>query len=1297
MKFKSSPSFILVSTIIFAAIFYFFNIKQVEKSKVERNETLRPLETFSPELEPSNEVPPLSISSVLKEKTSKRKVLTSITAIEKPASSLPFKKLTHEQRANEAFELERIRTLDPALGYVPTERRQMALEKTRRMQEQMYSNGMLRGSLQKARWIERGPGNVGGRTKAILVDLSDPTRQTVFAGGVTGGLFKTVNISSNQQKWAKVNDWLENLTISSIAQNPRNPKVMYIGTGDSDGNDSRGYGIYKSVDGGLTWRALPFTTNGDFNTVSTLLVTPDSGYVYAATFAGVFKSKDDGETWYKVLGSGFRYGNTGDKFYKIERASDGRLYACNTNRVFKSTTFGEAGTWVNVSLAENNFPTNWARVEIAVAPADPNVVYAVGSVSNRGTAIYRTSDGGVTWVATSKPIWRDGCGGNASDADFTRGQAWYDLVLTVQPNDPSTVYVGGVDFHRSNNGGATWTQLTMWTGNCGTIQYAHADLHSAIFDPKNPDVLYIGTDGGVYKIDNPSNGSYLVKEKSDGFVTTQFYACAINPDSAFNQFMAGAQDNGTLIVRSQGVGNVNGRSIGGDGFMCFIDKNESHIQIGSLYNGAWYLSQDGGSSFSFRARSSGGFFNPADYDSKYNILYAQTNNGELWRWRIGKDEGMVVSVQDLAITNISHITVDENKDHRIYIGTYQGKVYRVDNAYGIDNLNNPDTILEDGASLGSFSGAVSSIAIEKGDSNHIVVTLSSYGVPSVMESKDGGTTWTNVEGNLPDMPVRWALFDPTDGHKMMLATEGGVWSTNQLNGKETIWFPPYPTRGTPIVRTDMLRLRTSDNTVLAATYGRGMWTSTSLGTPKAIIDYNGVSYVTAATEFKGESSNAADTYLWDFGDGATDSLENTSHVYNQIGTYNVSLKINGDNNVISKTALKILPALPTPYKNSTTGYLGNFDKTDEHFGTYSPSGSKFEKGKSVIIGKAGTNSGANAYVLGLKEQFYQKNTTAYLYLPMFDMSQRGIYQFSFWTMYDIQKGYDGMQVEYSLDKGRTWQTLGSSDDPYWYDYKNTTVTGGAFPIGTSYFSGQLDDWKRFKVNISSLAGNSNVAFRFVFKSDTDLANGAGVAIDDVEISKYDGELKTAITSQIGAFTTSQTSINVVFNTQPEYFAKTFELEMSENGRIYKKVATFKAKGISTDELSEYTTKIDGTPFDIYYFRVKAINEDVASNYKLEFYSDPFVVRRSKDIAVAVNKVFPSPFKDNIGVLFTDIIKEDVIFDLYDMAGRLIGSEKLNLNSVYHELSVPNLPKGMYLLKVQIGNNKPVSFKLFGGS
>jgi hypothetical protein len=1265
--------------------------------------TEHPLSIFG-EIEEKNSSPNIPIAQTSQAASPKQAVVEDdfIFVDGKPTA---VKKLPKSERINEAVELERLRTLDPALGYVPLERRVKAWEQTKRMQAQLVQKEAaetdLRGSIQKNRWVERGPGNVGGRCRAMLVDLNDPTKGTMFAAGATGGLFKVTNITSKDVRWTRINDWLDVLTISSIAQDPRNPKIMYIGSGDVDGNNAQGNGIFKSVDGGTTWKPLSFTNNGDFNVVSGLVVIPESGHILASTFAGIHKSTDGGETWNKVLGSGLAFGSADNKIYDLELASNGTLYACSQGRVYKATkdSGGEAKSWVNISGSGTNFPTGLTRCEIAVAPSNPNIVYALGGISApptqfgtiAATPIFVTTNGGETWTQKSKPFWKDGCGSAASDDDITRRQAWYDLSLVVAPNDPTTVYIGGIDFFRSTNSGQSWTQLTMWTGNCGTIKYAHADQHGAIFEPNNPNVLYLATDGGVFRIDNPATDNFVVSEKTNGFVTTMFYGCAIHPGEGVNHFLAGAQDNGTLLIKNApGVGTVNGRSIGGDGFLCFIDQNEPNIQIGSLYNGIFYLSTNGGENFGTGANSSGGFLTPADYDDKNNILYAQTTRGELWRWKVAQNSGEVIDLGPVTFTGgVTHVYVDLNVNNRVYVGA-AGKLYRMDNA-------NTGTVISDVTLAGSFTGNISSVSVETGNKDHILVTISNYGVKSVYETVNGGTGWVLVEGNLPDMPVRWGMFNPNDPKQALLATDFGVWTTDLLNGDKTVWNPPFPGRGTPLVRTDMLQMRTSDNTILAATFGRGVWTSNSFGTPKSVIDYNGVSYVTANTQFRGESSNGADTYLWEFGDGGKDSLENTAHVYDKIGTYDVSLTLNGDSKFKSTTKLKILPRLNTPYKKSSTGYLGSFEGGDEHFGAYSLAGSKFEKGKSVIVGKGGTNTGNNAYVLDIAAQTYQKNTTAYLYLPMYDMTTRGIYQFSFWSVYDIQRGYDGMQVEVSLDKGVTWDVLGK-DNVDWYDYKNTTVLGGAFPIGTSYFSGALDDWKRFKVNISNLSGNPNVAFRFVFKSDGDNVAGAGVAIDDVEVSRYEGELKTAITTQNGSFTKSQTSVDVNFKTQPEYFAKTFELEMSENGKTYKKVATFTAKGESTEELIDYTYRLDGTPFDIYFFRVKSINEDAPSNYKYSFYSTPFVVKRFKDVPLSVSRVFPSPFTNFIGVLFNDVIdNKDVQFDVYDVSGRLVSTDKRKFTGVYHEIGTNYLAKGVYLVSVKIGEDKPLTFKVFGGN
>ena len=454
------------------------------------------------------------------------------------SSDLHARKWSLPQRFAEAAAIEFEKTKDPALGYVPSERLLEALDKTKRMQEQMQLSEINnRGALANARWLERGPNNIGGRTTAIQVDLNDKTGNTVFAAGVTGGLYKVSDVTGTA-KWQKVNDWLDNLTVSSIAQDPRNPQVMYIGTGDVDASvafvpgqgGTLGVGIYKSVDGGKTWNLLPATTiprSSSYQYVSDIIVTPDSGYIFASTFTGVFKSKDGGATWRIVLGG---------KVWDMDRGSDGRVYAAlqgGSAQVSKS--FGEAGTFTPMSSG-TGYPTNLNRVQIACAPSNPEVVYIVGSLtSNSGSPIYRSNNGGATWTQGATPP--RGCGGGG---EFTSGQAWYDLTIAVDPLNETMVWVGGIEQWRSADGGATWLQMT--GGYCpNSFPYAHVDQHALHFDPLNPSVLYIGNDGGVFRVTNPA-GKHAIKELNNGYTTTQFYACAIHPDSGSTHFLAGAQD-----------------------------------------------------------------------------------------------------------------------------------------------------------------------------------------------------------------------------------------------------------------------------------------------------------------------------------------------------------------------------------------------------------------------------------------------------------------------------------------------------------------------------------------------------------------------------------------------------------------------------------------------------------------------------------------------------------------------------------------------------------------------------------
>ena len=179
---------------------------------------------------------------------------------------------------------------------------------------------------------------------------------------------------------------------------------------------------------------------------------------------------------------------------------------------------------------------------------------------------------------------------------------------------------------------------------------------------------------------------------------------------------------------------------------------------------------------------------------------------------------VTIDLAGVRLASISTIFSDENVNGRVYIGN-AGTLYR-------SNATNTGSSITDVVQVGTFAGRISSIDVERGNPQHIIVAVSSYGVASIYESRDGGTNWSACEPtNFPDMPVRWAIFNPNDARSAFIATDLGVWTTDFLNGSSTVWQPPVPVRGTPLVRTDRLEWRKSDKMLLAGTFGRGLWTS----------------------------------------------------------------------------------------------------------------------------------------------------------------------------------------------------------------------------------------------------------------------------------------------------------------------------------------------------------------------------------------------------------------------------------------------------------------------------------------
>jgi photosystem II stability/assembly factor-like uncharacterized protein len=1181
-----------------------------------------------------------------------------ITLLPSDPSAQPKRKYSKHERIEGAIQDRIFTSHDVETGQIPYKKLFLAIQEAqRRVAQQGWSRNQSGSSLTEAIWRERGPNNIGGRTRSVLVDESDPNRNRVWVGGVSGGLWRTEDISQSDPQWQKIGIHFTSTSIGDIAQDPNDHNVIYVGTGESYTGDFQGVGIFKTTDDGETWTLLPSTENSNFQYINEIYVHRNSDVYAATSVGGLFKSLDGGQSWEKVLGTSLSGASSNDIHDIVFNETNETFYASNDNSVFKSTT-GNRGEWTNIGTTQPGFPPNLNRVELAVCPSNPNVMYVLGAIGNSASSTFVSNDGGQTWATRSAPQIFAG-------QDFTNGQAWYDLELAVDPANCGRLLAGGVPLYESQFQGISWSE---------SGDNIHVDHHFIHFDEKKPGRVYYGNDGGIW-MSNNSGGNII--NKNPGYVTTQFYCGAIHPEKGSPYVIGGTQDNNSLQITEPGLSPAN--SVwGGDGMFCFIDQTEPDIQIVSSQFGNYGLSTDGGQDFGFGTAIDGSFVNRSYYDNDANILYGQINSGGYFRWNVntGATENVDIAGQNI---NVSAVKVDPNVPNRVYFGASSGRVVRVDNAH----QGNPVS----GTLIADLPGnaSVSSIYMDRQTSDHMIVTMFNYGasLDNVFVTYNAGSDWVSIEGDLPDIPVRWALFDPADHDRIMIATDAGIWTTDDVNGDQTHWQPSNPDNGMPAVRVDMLLLRESDKVVLAATHGRGLMTTDVFSAPAPVIISQPIAYEGQPLVIDGSQSVNAQSFQWDLGDNTTSDSEVINHTYNEPGTYTISLTING---ILTETkTISILPYLPAPYQQGTVDYAGDFESNPAHFASYTVQGTGFQRGVSDKVGKDGAHSGTNAWVLGINESLYQNNTRAEFYTPQYDLSVPGLYELKFWTKYAIQNRNDGFQVEYSIDGGASWLQLGTRDDPFWYNYLNLQLADGAFPVGKAYFTNAQLNWVQYVKDISFLTGEPRVSFRYVFRSD-DSEPAQGLVIDDFEVTKYEGELRTMITVFEANYTDEQ-EITVNWTTGIEYNADKFVLERSYTGFDFTDIGQLNATGVISTVAQNYQW-IDHSLRNVIYYRVRAVNEDPDQT----FTTDPIVVRREVEPNI-VHSVLTNPFSDRIYVSFSSIIYDEVTLRLFDASGRLMVDQKQLPGSVAIEIDDLDFPPGIYFLSIQIGEAEPTTYKM----
>jgi hypothetical protein len=754
-------------------------------------------------------------------------------------------------------------TVDPHLGYVPKDR----LIQAHRQTEDLINANPARTDGTSLEWSNI-PANMGGRTRAIMWDPNYPGNNRVLAGGVTGGLWHNEDITDIFSHWTAVDDFWSNLSISCITYDPNNTQIFYTGTGEAQTavvtyreSSGVGAGIFKSTDSGTSWELLESTQ--DFEFVTDINVRNEDGVsvIYAGVVSGVYhgtnhqstpsdglyRSTDGGITWEQVLpnitGQDVPYPPS-----SIAIQTDGRIYVGtmrnldgNGGATILYSDEGTTGSWTVFEdyreIIEND-PSYYlpGRVILMPSPSEVSTVYAIIAAGNsqgfpvyRGRYILKTLNKGVTWSTINKP-----------DAGDWANLAWHAMTGTVDPNNSSRLYVGGLDVWNTNNTGTSWYHVSDWSlmYSGGGDEYVHADQHAQVFKSGSSDEAIFSSDGGVFYTGNATSNSPVFEEKNKNYNTLQFYSCDIHPAPGTQRYIGGLQDNGTLYYTGTPL-TINSMVDGGDGAYCFYDKDQPQYFITSVYYNQYSVFLNGNIINSIDVNQSGIFINPADYDYKLNTLYANavsfsgSNANKLLRISniLQNPSDTYITVATGSNTYFSHIKYSPFSPEgsaTLFAGTNGGKLFRVDNAQA--------TPVKTEIGSSDFPPAsISCIAIG-GSEDTLLVTFSNYGVPSVWQTYDGGATWQMVEGNLPDMPIRWAIYHPQNTKQALLATEIGVWSTNNLDQEDVTWTPDI--QGFANVRTDMLKIREADNMVLAASHGRGLFTTEYPLNPATSISEN---------------------------------------------------------------------------------------------------------------------------------------------------------------------------------------------------------------------------------------------------------------------------------------------------------------------------------------------------------------------------------------------------------------------------------------------------------------------------
>ena len=760
---------------------------------------------------------------------------------------------------------------DPTTGEALFGLRNQEVEFARTIPERNTSSALARLTIQN-NYLPAGPNNIGGRTRAIAYDVryNGTTNRVLIAGVVSGGIFRSADGGAN---WTRVTPANEVHNAACIAQDPRDgfQDTWYAGGGEYIGSstDATGagylaYGILKSTDNGATWTRLPLNNITDFNGaaigagvperfdhpfdyVHKISINPQNGDVYVACHRKIVRSSNGGTTFQTVFGSavsGFASGGQGD----VVISPTGIVYVAVTGaapdlalRGIWTSPTGNLNSYARLaggSILGQDSVAGWRgnsysftnvggsnfydpkRTLIALAPSNEKILYVLYENGLTNTSSGRNKEADLFKLdMTSGNVWAnhssnlpDFPGGDHDATDPFTIQGGYDLFITVKPNDPNFVILGGTSLYRSTNGFAT-TAATSWIGGYGNTlpslsfygqtnnstdpsKWSHPDIHNLVFNPSNFNEAICGNDGGMQITSNISATGGIepvLWNVIRNYQTLQYYKVAIDPEVGANNFAGGAQDNGTQFRDKTGItgvaitdSNNHRRVIGGDGGSVGISKKNGAtqylygtVQLGSLRRGQLQSSfnpveirpnglTEAGSSTEFGEFVTNFKLNPDNTEDLYYINFNRlfrTTSASTVSTSSGWTEltGVSTAVNSSNGTNIAIRAVAFSRGnygslHSMYFGTTDGRIFRLDDPRNSAAAATPVNITPTVTDISGLN--VQDIAVNPNNDNEIIAVVTNYGrtvganlnnVTNILwtnDAKSASPTWRVAEGNL---------------------------------------------------------------------------------------------------------------------------------------------------------------------------------------------------------------------------------------------------------------------------------------------------------------------------------------------------------------------------------------------------------------------------------------------------------------------------------------------------------------------------------------------------------------------